>query len=141
MEQQPQKQVKIVRRCNAPVETRFQPGKSGNPGGRPKGIKNIRELIEKYGMLEAPESILAKIREQFPKLGKKTTLHDAVIIRTYLDALSGDDRARDFIAERTEGKVKQQIEADIRERATIFNVKSEAQRDAIEKGNANADNI
>ena len=35
---------------NPPVETRFKPGQSGNPGGRPKGrslTARLRELLEK----------------------------------------------------------------------------------------------
>ncbi len=43
---------------------RFQPGRSGNPGGRPKAAHNIQELARKH----APEAIktLADIAEKGP---------------------------------------------------------------------------
>lgn len=30
-----------------PVSTRFQPGKSGNPAGRPRGSKNLATLVRR----------------------------------------------------------------------------------------------
>ena len=45
-----------------PVSTRFQPGKSGNPAGRPKGSKNAITLLK--------QSLELQLREQAaPDLG------------------------------------------------------------------------
>jgi hypothetical protein len=46
---------------NPPVSThkggKFEPGKSGNPGGRPKGVQHIRELARQY-TTEAIETLV-----------------------------------------------------------------------------------
>lgn len=35
-----------VGRGRTPVETRYKPGQSGNPKGRPKGRKNLKSIVE-----------------------------------------------------------------------------------------------
>jgi hypothetical protein len=71
----PQKQGKSKGR-NPPEATRFKPGQSGNPGGRPKGrtlLKTIRDLLYERGDPEALEKIAngyidAMKRGSFPHL-------------------------------------------------------------------------
>lgn len=41
-----------------PAGKRFQPGKSGNPGGLPKRVRLVRRLAQKYG-----EEALMRLRE------------------------------------------------------------------------------
>jgi len=36
----------VVANCRPPIATRFQPGRSGNPKGRPKGSKNFSTLLD-----------------------------------------------------------------------------------------------
>ncbi len=68
-----------------PVDTRFQPGQSGNPSGRPKKIKNLKaELIEELGELT---SITEDGRET--KVTKARAIAKAVIH----EAASGNMRA------------------------------------------------
>jgi hypothetical protein len=68
-----------------PQATQFQPGKSGNPGGRPKGSRNVRTELEQMMRKQIP------IREG----GKsKSMTRQQAMLRTLSDkALRGDIRA------------------------------------------------
>jgi hypothetical protein len=93
----------------------FQKGISGNPGGRPKGVKSLKALIEKFGKREAPEELLTKIRMLFPAI-RKISLKEAVILRTLVEAVSGESWAVQFIADRTEGKAVDQTTLEMESR-------------------------
>ena len=68
-----------------PGHTRFQPGKSGNPGGRPKGRKSARALLEHA--LSAPITIneagTAKVIEH------RAAMFKSLVMR----AIKGDARS------------------------------------------------
>lgn len=84
-----------------PEEHRWKPGQSGNPGGRARGRTIAAELRE----------VLA---EDDPKK-RKTVLRklaEAIIKR----ALKGDVYAAQFVAERTEGKVKDVLQLETESR-------------------------
>ena len=68
-----------------PVHTRFKPGQSGNPRGRPKGHRNAKTIVAK--VLDEP----VIIRE-----GEKTrrvSNFEAMIQANTLKAIKGDTRA------------------------------------------------
>ena len=68
-----------------PKHTRFQPGQSGNPRGRPKGTKNLKtDLLEELG-----EKILVHEGGQARKLSKQRAVVKTLVNRT----LKGDGRA------------------------------------------------
>jgi hypothetical protein len=76
-----------------PRHTRFQPGQSGNPRGRPKGTKNLKtDLIEELG-----EKILVHEGGQARKLSKQRALVKALFAR----ALKGDVRAANLVVSMT----------------------------------------
>ncbi len=67
-----------------PKRTRFQPGQSGNPRGRPKGTKNLKtDLMEELG-----EKIVIREGDRSQKVSKQRALLKSVVNR----AIKGDAR-------------------------------------------------
>ena len=72
-----------------PKHTRFQPGQSGNPRGRPKGTKNLKtDLMEELG-----EKILVREGDHARQVSKQRALVKALLTR----ALKGDVRAANLL--------------------------------------------
>ncbi len=68
-----------------PKHTRFKPGQSGNPRGRPKGTKNLKtDLMEELG-----EKIVVREGDRPQKVSKQRALLKSVVNR----AIQGDPRA------------------------------------------------
>ncbi len=71
--------------CKPPLHTRFQPGRSGNPRGRPKGTKNLKtDLMEELG-----EKILVHEGERSHWVSKQRAVVKTLVMRT----LKGDGRS------------------------------------------------
>ena len=70
-----------------PKQTRFKPGRSGNPGGRPKGARNFKTDVRVT--LETPVKVT---RDGMPR---KVSTQKAMLLRLREKALSGDPRALD----------------------------------------------
>ena len=68
-----------------PVQTRFQPGQSGNPRGRPKRVPTLPELVQR----EAKRRIV--ILEDGEH--RKVTKIDALAKRLFQEALKGNARS------------------------------------------------
>ena len=89
-----------------PRHSRFQPGRSGNPRGKPKGCVNLRALLEKE--LQQPTIVMEGGRRQ--RLNKAELL-----IKTTLNrAIKGDAQALRLLfqlgADTTSGKVTSVLE-------------------------------
>ena len=68
-----------------PLHTRFKPGSSGNPRGRPKGAKNLKtDLLEELG-----EQITLREGGREVRISKQRALIKSQVAR----ALKGDNRA------------------------------------------------
>jgi uncharacterized protein DUF5681 len=71
--------------CKPPLHTRFKPGQSGNPSGRPKGSPNLKTLFQKI----LNEQIPLREGNQTKKISKGEALVRSLVIH----ALKGDTRA------------------------------------------------
>jgi hypothetical protein len=72
-----------------PKKTRFQPGQSGNPRGRPKGTKNLKtDLVE-----ELREKVVVREGEQSRRVSKQRAVVKTLVTRT----LKGDARAASLL--------------------------------------------
>jgi hypothetical protein len=79
---------------NPPVYTRFKPGKSGNPKGRPRAKLAIDAILEKS--LRKKVSVLRNgSRESISLLG-------AIVDKLIVDAANGDSAARKLILQLNE---------------------------------------
>ncbi len=77
----------------------FKKGQSGNPAGRPKNEHSIPNILRELS---------AKINEYDPD--KKQTILEGICAKATLDALGGDKAARDWVADRMEGKSVERIQ-------------------------------
>jgi len=70
-----------------PKATRFRPGQSGNPNGRPKGKKNVGTILEETLYQPVPITENGKAR--------KVPAIEALFKTTMMNAMKGDHRAAD----------------------------------------------
>jgi hypothetical protein len=70
-----------------PRHTRFQPGQSGNPRGRQKGLRNLGSDVKRT--LETPVKLNDRGKE------RRVSTQEATLLRLREKALNGDARALD----------------------------------------------
>lgn len=68
-----------------PVETRFKPGQSGNPSGRPKGGQNLKTIFNKI----LNEEVALREGADVKKISKAEAILRSVVV----GALRGDSRS------------------------------------------------
>lgn len=78
-----------------PVETRFKPGQSGNPGGRPKGV-----------------SLTALLREAMEQPDGETTVAQELVNMAIREAKAGNFQFFKEVLDRVDGKVIDKVEID-----------------------------
>ena len=87
----------VIKQYDHLKDHQFKKGQSGNPNGRPKGTRSIPDMLMKIG------------REEGTKDGQYSKL-EVVLRRVFEYALEGKSWAVEFIADRTEGKVRQELQ-------------------------------
>jgi hypothetical protein len=74
---------------NPPTHSRFKPGRSGNPKGRPKGSRNIVNELQDF--------LSEKITVQQGKKTKRMSRMGAAVAKTFENAVKGNPRAVDTL--------------------------------------------
>ena len=80
--------------CNPPKKSRFNPGQSGNPNGRPKGSKNTDTIFLK--------ALNSKITVKENGKTCKKSAREVIIKRAMQNALSGDLKSAIFLLNKLE---------------------------------------
>jgi hypothetical protein len=80
-------------RNEPPENSRFRPGKSGNPGGRPKGSKNLSTILMEAARAPVTATIngkprrISKIQATVMQLATKAAAGDRAAIAKFLDLI------------------------------------------------------
>jgi hypothetical protein len=77
--------------CKPPVHSRFKAGVSGNPGGRPKGARNLSNDVKRT------LQTLVKLKDQGRP--RRVSTQEAALMRLREKALKGDSRSLDRLLE------------------------------------------
>jgi hypothetical protein len=80
---------KVGYKC-PPLASRFQPGRSGNPGGRPKGCGNFKSLVQAAANREIKVTVWGQ--------QVMMTKAEAFVDKLLNDAFAGDSRLRTLVA-------------------------------------------
>lgn len=122
-----------------PKASRFKKGKSGNPKGRPKGVKNFASYLD--------EMLKAKVNVQTDGVLKKLNTTQAALAQLRLKALKGNPRALEKLldyAERfcAEQDAKASEKTITREDQAIFETyKARVREEAMQSSNQTREDI
>lgn len=86
----------------------FQKGNRASPG-RPKNALLIPDVLRAIGNEPVPPVLLAQLQASWGPDFKPANMRDAALRVTYAQYAKGDPAAREFVANRTEGKVSDHL--------------------------------
>lgn len=89
----------MIGRDNSPdigKNTQFKPGQSGNPAGKPKGIKHISTWIQELLSEEDFETVLLDAKKGV--VDYKGPPIKAIVMAARHKAAQGDDKSREWLA-------------------------------------------
>jgi hypothetical protein len=90
-----------VGKWRPPLHTRFKPGQSGHPTGRPKGSKNESTILR--GLLHR------KITIREGGKSRRVTILEAILTRIAEDSLKGDVKSAQFLLNRYSAMVTGEV--------------------------------
>ncbi|MGD9738419.1 MAG: DUF5681 domain-containing protein [Parvibaculaceae bacterium] len=85
-----------------PVHSRFKPGRSGNPKGRPRDSKNVTTMLNQF--------LDERMTVRIGGVEKKMSGRQLILFRAVKDAIEGKKDARDFVLRMT-GSAEREREA------------------------------
>lgn len=91
------------------IKPRWKKGESGNPKGRPKNVAMIPDVLRAIGNEPVPPVLLAQLQADWGPDFHPANMREAALRVTYAQYAKGDPAARQFVAERTEGKVSDHL--------------------------------
>jgi hypothetical protein len=120
------KKIKISSRGNldnfGDKRNTWKKGVSGNPHGRPPKEQCIPVQLQQIGGRPLTALMVKDLKREFPGENFEGMNYlQAVMFRVYRRALNGEQAALDFFAERTEGKVTENV-----------NIRQESQTQAVD---------
>jgi hypothetical protein len=96
-----------------PLHSRFKPGQSGNPKGRPKGVKSDGDLLDQILSCKVTIREGGSVRE--------VTVKEAILIGMAAKAMKGDPRAAAYLH-----NLRNTCEGSPAERVTSRNLAADA---------------
>lgn len=109
---------------------RWQPGVSGNPSGRKKGVRLLSTIIREIGEAEIDwQNFPISNIERYQKVFNNKRAWDAVVYVAFAQAMTGDPAARRWLSETAFGK---KIELDLDEQIEVTHIFKPAKIDSIE---------
>lgn len=93
--------------------TRWRPGQSGNPGGRPAHSRGLVRRLREMAGLPAPESWRAQMRSMFPdhaEMFEDSTMEDVIVWGVIQRAAAGTHAFVDTMLERLDGRAVERVE-------------------------------
>jgi len=106
----------------------YRKGQSGNPGGRPRGSRNVSTVLATMLQQVAPDVVVeASFVKDISKGMKSVTIADAAAARiVYQGIVKGDSWALRELLDRTEGKAKERLQIthkdDLEAAANLVNI-------------------
>jgi hypothetical protein len=108
-----------------PVHTQFQPGRSGNPNGRPRGAKGINTIVR--------DTMTAKVAVRTTEGTRKMTRMEVVIQKTLERALKDNQRAVDLLVRLYAAAVPDRVDEGVMSGAEDLTASDLAVLDALRR--------
>ena len=96
--------------CDPPKEHQWQPGQSGNPSGKPRGARTWAGIMRDFSEKTSGEIL---------GTSDKRNAADAIVQRLIADAIRGDRKAAEIVLDRMEGKPRQSVLVNKREKSEL----------------------